>query len=68
MEQALFDMDDAGSLLKVCDAKRLPRRASYHCKSGQTPRTECTEFSDTALTLGVVTSEALTSVELPGKA
>lgn len=66
MNQALFDMEDAGSMLKVFDAYRFPKRVSYRCKSEQTLRKDCTEFPvDDAYTLGVVTSVEMTTVELP---
>ena len=66
MNRALYEMDDAGALLRVFDAQRTPRQAPYHCRSGQSLRQHCTEFKDQdALGLGVVTSNALTTLELP---
>ena len=66
MNQALYDMEDAGSLLRVFDAYRAPRRVSYHCRSEQTLRKDCTEFpGEDAYSLGVVTSVDLTSIALP---
>lgn len=66
INQALFEMDDAGAMLRVFDAYRFPKIASYHCKSVQTPRKDCTEFKgEDAYSLGVVTSVALTEVALP---
>lgn len=66
INQALFDMDDAGALLKVFDAYREPKLPSYHCKSEQMPRQDCTVFKgEDALSLGVVTQAELTHVDLP---
>jgi len=66
MNKALYDMDDAGGLLRVFDTLRKPVRLSYHCKSGQTPRKDCVEFKDAdAVNLGIVTSEELTKLNLP---
>jgi PQQ-dependent catabolism-associated CXXCW motif protein len=66
MNKALFEMDDAGSLFRVFDAYRFPKRVSYHCKSEQTLRKDCTEFpGEDAYTLGVVTSIEMTPVDLP---
>ena len=66
INKALFEMDDAGSLFKVFDAYRFPKRVSYHCKSEQTLRKDCTEFpGEDAYTLGVVTSIEMTTVDLP---
>ena len=66
MNRALFDMEDASSMLKVFDAYRFPRRVSYHCKSEHTLRKDCTEFpGEDAYTLGVVTSVEMTTVDLP---
>jgi PQQ-dependent catabolism-associated CXXCW motif protein len=66
IQRALFDMDDAGSILKVFDAYRFPKQVSYQCKSEQTLRKDCTEFpGEDAYTLGVVTSVDLTKVDLP---
>lgn len=66
INQALFDMDDAGALLRVFDAYRSPHLVSYHCKSSQTLRKDCTEFKgEDAYSLGLVSSVDLTPVELP---
>lgn len=66
VNKALYDMEDAGALLKVFDAYRYPRLVSYHCKSEQTARRDCTEYKgQDAFSLGVVTSVDLTSIELP---
>jgi rhodanese-related sulfurtransferase len=63
---ALYGMEDAGSMLRVFDAQRTPKRISYHCKGAQTPRQDCKEFKDAdALNLGIVTSNTLTKLELP---
>lgn len=66
MNTALFDMEDAGALLRVYDPQRLPKRITYHCKAAQMPRKDCTDFKELdALNLKVITSNALTPVELP---
>jgi PQQ-dependent catabolism-associated CXXCW motif protein len=66
INQALFDMEDAGSMFKVFDAFRFPKRMSYQCKSEQTLRKDCVEFKDEdAYTLGIVTSVEMTGVDLP---
>ena len=66
INKALYDMEDAGSLLRVFDALRTPVRVSYHCRSVQTLRKDCTEFKDQdALTLGLVTTAELTRVVIP---
>lgn len=66
MNTALYDMDDAGAMLKVFDAPRAPKRPPYHCKSSQSLRKDCTEFKDLdALSLGIVTTNSLTPLDLP---
>ena len=66
MNKALYDMDDAGALLRVFDAQRLPKRAPYHCKSAASLRKDCTEFVGfDALSLGIVTTNTLNTLELP---
>ena len=66
MNQALYDMEDGGALLRVFDNGRLPQRITYHCKSAQSMRKTCTEFKDAdALSLGIVTTATLTRLELP---
>lgn len=67
MNKALYEMDDAGALLRVFDEQRMPKRLPYHCKSAQSLRKDCTEFKDLdALSLGIVTSNSLTVLDLPG--
>lgn len=66
MNTALYDMDDAGAMLKVFDAGRTPKRVPYHCRSSQSLRKDCTEFKDSdALGLGIVTTNTLTPLDLP---
>ena len=66
INKALYDMEDAGSLLRVFDPVRQPQRISYHCRSAQSLRKDCTEFKDqNALTLGLVTTAELTQVTIP---
>jgi PQQ-dependent catabolism-associated CXXCW motif protein len=66
MNQALYDMEDAGSLLRVFDPERNAKTLPYHCKSSQTPRNKCTKFEGKdALNLGIITTASLAKVELP---
>lgn len=66
INKALYDMEDAGSLMRVFDPVRKPQRVSYHCRSAQSLRKDCTEFKDQdALTLGLVTTAELTQVAIP---
>lgn len=66
MNQALYDMEDPGSLLRVFDAQRSANTAPFHCKSSQTARDKCTKFEGkNALSLGIVTSASLVKLELP---
>jgi rhodanese-related sulfurtransferase len=63
---ALYHMEDAGSMLRVFDAQRMPKRVPYHCRATQTLRKDCKEFKDVdAMSLGIVTSNTLTKLELP---
>ena len=65
MELAVYGMRDAGSLLRVFDGARQPKRDPYHCESGQAERQNCTEFKDqNALSLGVVTTNLLNNFKL----
>jgi len=66
MNKALYEMDDAGAMLRVFDQTRAPKRPPYHCKSSQSLRKDCTEFKEfDALSLGIVTTNTLMSVDLP---
>jgi len=66
MNKALYDMDDSGAMLWVYEGARSPVRPTRHCKSSQTLPKDCTEFKDdSALSLGVVTSNELSNVTLP---
>jgi PQQ-dependent catabolism-associated CXXCW motif protein len=66
INKALYDMDDAGALLRVFDSQRTPRRHPYHCRSAQSARQECTDFRDLDdLSLGIVTTRQLTPLTLP---
>ena len=66
MNQALYEMEDSGSLLRVFDGARAPKRVPFHCKSGQTLRKDCNEFKELdAVSLGIVTTHAYTALELP---
>ena len=66
MNAALYEMDDADGMLRVFDPVRTPKHPPYHCKSSQSLRKDCTEFKDfDALSLGIVTTPKLTSIDLP---
>ena len=66
MNKALYDMEDSGAMLWVYDGARSPVRPTRHCKSSQTLPKDCTEFKDdSALSLGIVTSNELSTVTLP---
>ena len=66
MNQALYDMDDAGALLRVFDPVRSIKTLPFHCKSSQTPRDKCSKFEATdAVSLGIVTTPDLYQVNLP---
>jgi rhodanese-related sulfurtransferase len=66
MNQALYDMEDSGSLLRVFDPVRSNKTAPYHCKSSHTPRIQCTSLEGKdAVNLGIVTQAELVTVNLP---
>jgi PQQ-dependent catabolism-associated CXXCW motif protein len=66
MNQALYDMEDSGSLLRVFDLARNSKTAPYHCKSSQTPRAKCTTLEGKdAFNLGIITQADLARVNLP---
>ena len=66
INKALYDMEDAGSLLRIFDGARVPKRVPFHCKSAQTLRKDCTEFKELdALSLGIVTTNTYTAIDLP---
>ncbi len=66
MNQALYDMQDAGSLLRVYDPVRSPKTEPYHCVSSQTPRDKCSVFKGMdASSLGVITHTDLVKLDLP---
>ena len=66
MNQALYDMDDAGALLVVFDPIRNSKNLPYHCKSSQTPRDKCSKFDGAdAMNLGIITRSELLKVNLP---
>ena len=66
MNKALYEMNDAGAMLRVYDAQRQPARSPVHCRASQTARKDCTEFKGMdALSLGIVTASGLTPVTLP---
>jgi rhodanese-related sulfurtransferase len=66
INQALYEMEDAGALLRVFDPVRSPKTPPYHCASSQTPRTKCTTLTGTdAASLGLVTHNDLVKLDLP---
>lgn len=67
INQALYEMDDAGAFLRVPDPLRDPIRLHpTHCRSAQTPAAQCTVFKDDdALTLGIATHPELVTLQLP---
>lgn len=66
MNQALYEMDDAGALLRVFDVERSAKTVPYHCRSFQTAREKCTKITGfDALNLGVVTHADLVKLDLP---
>jgi PQQ-dependent catabolism-associated CXXCW motif protein len=68
MNQALYDMDDAGALLRVFDSVRSSKTAPYQCRSSQIPRDKCTKLDGKdAVNLGIVTQAELVAINLPAK-
>lgn len=66
MNQALYDMEDAGSLLRVFDPERSAKTSPYHCIASQTPRTKCTTHTwEDATSLGIITHTNLVKLNLP---
>ena len=66
MNQALYDMDDAGALLRVPDPVRASKTPPWHCRSGQTPRRNCSTLTgEDAITLGIATHRELVTLPLP---
>ena len=66
MNKALYDMEDAGSLLRIFDPVRSGKVQPYHCVSAHTPRSQCTKIEgQTAVSLGIVTEADLLKVKLP---
>ncbi len=66
MNQALYEMDDPSALLVVFDKKRAMNAKTLHCRSSQLPLEKCTSYpEETALSLGLITSEDTSHIELP---
>ncbi len=66
INKSLYEMDDAGSLLRIYDMQRSSEKPPVHCRSAQTPPRECTLFWDqSASSLGIVTRPELVQVTLP---
>lgn len=66
IKMALYEMDDADSLLRIFDAARPPKRLTFHCRSALVSREACTILDDQdALSLGFVTTNAYAPIDLP---
>ncbi len=66
MNQALYQMDDAGALLVLLDPTRSPSAGAVHCRAAQTPKQLCSKFPLVdALSLGIITAKDLVSLTLP---
>ncbi len=66
MNQALYEMQDSGALLRVFDPVRNAKTLPYHCVSGQTPRDKCTTLAGAdAISLGLITHTDLVKLDLP---
>lgn len=66
VNQALYDMQDAGGMLRVPETQRNPKAVVIHCKGRQTPRARCTEHKEhNGVSLGVLTDHALIKINLP---
>lgn len=66
INQALYEMDDPSALLVVFDKKRARNAKTLHCRSSQLPLDKCTSYpEETALSLGLITSEETSHIELP---
>jgi rhodanese-related sulfurtransferase len=63
---ALYDMEDAGAMLKIYDPHRSPSEHPEHCPSQFKPGNSCTYFRDQdAFSLGLVTQKELVDIDLP---
>jgi rhodanese-related sulfurtransferase len=67
INQALYEMDDAGAFLRVPDPARVPSARPSHCRSINTPRAQCTSHATTdAVMLGIATHRELVALpQLP---
>jgi hypothetical protein len=66
MNQALYEMRDAGAMLVVPESSRNPKAATRFCPAAQSVPADCTIHKDrTALALGVITHDDLAKVALP---
>lgn len=66
MNQALYEMDDMGALLRVFEPARNGDALPYHCRSGQSRRQDCTDIrGQDAMSLGLITHADLASLDLP---
>lgn len=66
INQALYEMDDPSAQLTVFDKKRANNARTLHCRSAQLPPPLCTLYpEETAMSLGLITSDETTHIELP---
>lgn len=66
INQALYQMDDAGGMLKIPEATRAPKAFPFQCSSWQTLRSKCTDYkNEDGLTLGVLTHSDVIALNLP---
>lgn len=66
INQALYQMEDAGGFLRIYETARLPAALTYHCAGVQTPRRQCTDYkTENGMTLGVLTHLELAPITLP---
>ncbi len=66
VNQALYDMEDAGGMLRIPETQRNTKAVVTHCKGRQTPRAQCAEHKGhSGVSLGVLTDHALVDIRLP---
>jgi PQQ-dependent catabolism-associated CXXCW motif protein len=66
IEASLYDMKDHGALLYAYEPVRNTKNLLYHCNASTLRQADCKHFAgEDALSIGVITSKTLYSVELP---
>lgn len=66
IEAALYDMKDRGALLYAYEPVRNTKNLLYHCNASTLRQAECKHFAgEDALSIGVITTKTLYSLELP---